>query len=78
MVEKRWRAACEKENRSTSAVDGAMQSVVSNVPTDSEVAASFIDRKKRLFFVIELYIFFPKQHKQFSVLLRVMHYLFNL
>ena len=48
MVEKRWQATCEKENQSRGAADGVEQSVVSYLPTDSEFAAAFVDRKKRL------------------------------
>lgn len=40
MVEKRWRVACEKEG------DDDFKYHV--LPNDSELAAAFIDRKKRL------------------------------
>lgn len=47
VVEKRWRALCEKENQNTGTEDGVKQLVVPYLPTDSEFAAAFIDRKKR-------------------------------
>lgn len=39
-MEKRWRAACEKE--------GDDDFKYHSLPNDSELAAAFIDRKKRL------------------------------
>ena len=46
MVEKRWRAACQTESEST--VDDAVKySVYSSLPSDSELAAAFSERKRR-------------------------------
>lgn len=45
MVERRWRLACDKESQSAGATDSLK--VVPYLPTDSELAAAFIDRKKR-------------------------------
>ena len=48
MVERRWRLACDKESQSAGATDSLK--VVPYLPTDSELAAAFIDRKKRSLF----------------------------
>ncbi|GMI95869.1 hypothetical protein like AT2G20790 [Hibiscus trionum] len=46
VVEKRWRAACQSENESSE--DGAVKyTVFSSLPSDSELAAAFSDRKMR-------------------------------
>lgn len=43
MVERRWRAACKRENESPS----ADYNIVPFLPSDSELATAFTDRKKR-------------------------------
>ncbi|CDO98962.1 unnamed protein product [Coffea canephora] len=45
VVERRWRLACDKESQSAGATDSLK--VVPYLPTDSELAAAFIDRKRR-------------------------------
>ncbi|KAK8984131.1 hypothetical protein V6N11_029457 [Hibiscus sabdariffa] len=45
-VEKRWRAACQSENES-SENDSVKYTVFSSLPSDSELAAAFSDRKTR-------------------------------
>ncbi|KAK8684602.1 hypothetical protein V6N13_040634 [Hibiscus sabdariffa] len=45
-VEKRWRAACQSENES-SGNDSVKYTVFSSLPSDSELAAAFSDRKTR-------------------------------
>lgn len=47
MVEKRWRAACQSENESSDD-DPVKYTVFSSVPSDSELAAAFSERKTRL------------------------------
>ncbi|XP_016541281.2 AP-5 complex subunit mu isoform X2 [Capsicum annuum] len=46
VVEKRWRAACERD-KSSIVEDDLKYNVVPSLPTDSEIAAAFIDRKQR-------------------------------
>lgn len=46
MVEKRWRAACQSENESSDD-DPVKYTVFSSVPSDSELAAAFSERKTR-------------------------------
>ncbi|XAR57161.1 hypothetical protein NMG60_11025204 [Bertholletia excelsa] len=46
VVERRWRAACKSENES-SCGDNLQYSVSSLLPSDSELAAAFTDRRKR-------------------------------
>lgn len=46
MVERRWRAACKAENYNLSN-DNLSYSVYPLLPTDSELAAAFVERKKR-------------------------------
>ncbi|KAL6971402.1 hypothetical protein U1Q18_031079 [Sarracenia purpurea var. burkii] len=46
VVERRWRVACKSENDS-SKDDNLKSAVLPLLPTDSELAAAFIDRKKR-------------------------------
>ena len=41
MVERRWRAACKSENESCA------DDVVPVLPTDSELASDFSDRRRR-------------------------------
>lgn len=45
MVEKRWRAACKTENEKSA--DSLKDAVLPLLPTDSELAVAFVDRKKR-------------------------------
>nr|KJB38454.1 hypothetical protein B456_006G255700 [Gossypium raimondii] len=46
VVEKRWRAACQSENESSDD-DPVKYTVFSSVPSDSELAAAFSERKTR-------------------------------
>lgn len=46
MVEKRWRGVCKSENE-ISAEGGLNSSVFPFLPSDSELAAAFVDRKRR-------------------------------
>lgn len=46
MVEKRWRAACQSENESSDD-DPVKYTVFSSIPSDSELAAAFSERKTR-------------------------------
>ncbi|XVE81989.1 hypothetical protein DITRI_Ditri15bG0111000 [Diplodiscus trichospermus] len=46
VVEKRWRAACQSENQSSNG-DPVKYNVFSSLPSDSELAASFSERKRR-------------------------------
>lgn len=46
MVEKRWRGVCKSENE-ISAEGGLNSSVFPLLPSDSELAAAFVDRKRR-------------------------------
>lgn len=41
-MERRWRLACERENKSSTDYP-----IVSYIPTESEIASAFIDRKTR-------------------------------
>lgn len=43
MVEKQWRAACKSENETA----GEDKAIFSLLPTDSELAAAFVERKDR-------------------------------
>lgn len=52
MVEKRWRVACEKEIKSS----GDDKFKYNIAPYDSEFAAAFVDRKKRLILILEIRI----------------------
>ncbi|XP_015062753.1 AP-5 complex subunit mu [Solanum pennellii] len=45
VVEKRWRAACERDKSFME--DDLKHNVVPSLPTDSEIADAFVDRKKR-------------------------------
>ncbi|KAL7210314.1 hypothetical protein ACSBR1_031804 [Camellia fascicularis] len=45
VVEKRWRAACKTENEKNA--DSLKYAVLPLLPTDSELAVAFVDRKKR-------------------------------
>ncbi|KAI8004489.1 AP-5 complex subunit mu [Camellia lanceoleosa] len=45
VVEKRWRAACKTENEKSA--DSLKYAVLPLLPTDSELAVAFVDRKKR-------------------------------
>lgn len=48
MVERRWTVACKKANkRSEDNQDANLSS--SSLPTDSELADAFVERKKRFF-----------------------------
>ena len=47
MVERRWRIACKIENENSRA-DSLSYTVYPLLPTDSELAAAFVERKKRL------------------------------
>lgn len=57
MVEKRWRAACERD-KSSIVEDDLKYNVVPSLPTDSEIAAAFIDRKQRFSFFLHFNSFF--------------------
>ncbi|KAK9288033.1 hypothetical protein L1049_016478 [Liquidambar formosana] len=46
VVERRWRAACMSENEKTGE-DNLSYTVFPVLPSDSELAAAFVDRKKR-------------------------------
>lgn len=46
MVERRWQAACKTENESCSE-DPVKYTVLPLLPTDSELAAAFAERKRR-------------------------------
>ncbi|KAJ7980166.1 AP-5 complex subunit mu-like [Quillaja saponaria] len=46
VVEKRWRAACKSENESSDG-DNLSYTVFSLLPTDSELASGFVERKNR-------------------------------
>lgn len=50
MVEKRWRAACKRDGSFME--DDLKYNVVPSLPTDSEIAAAFVDRKKRFFLLL--------------------------
>lgn len=47
MVEKRWRTACRSENEKVTE-NSLSYSVFSLFPSDSELAAAFVERKRRL------------------------------
>ncbi len=47
VVEKRWREACKSEDENASE-DSFSYTVYSVLPTDSELAAAFVERKQRL------------------------------
>lgn len=48
-MEKRWRAACESENQNfVAATDTLNYAVFPLLPTDSELVAAFVERKRRL------------------------------
>lgn len=47
MVEKRWRTACRSENEKITE-NSLSYSVFSLFPSDSELAAAFVERKQRL------------------------------
>lgn len=46
MVERQWRTACKAENENSSN-DYLNYTVYPLLPTDSELAAGFVERKKR-------------------------------
>lgn len=46
VVERRWRAACKSENEN-SGEENPKHAVPPLLPTDSELAAAFLERKKR-------------------------------
>lgn len=46
MVEKRWRGTCKSENE-TSTEGDLNYRVFTSLPSDSELAAAFVDRKRR-------------------------------
>ena len=46
MVEKRWRAACQSEIESSDD-DPVKYTLFSSLPSDSELAAAFSERKRR-------------------------------
>lgn len=46
MVERQWRTACKAENENSSN-DNLNYTVYPLLPTDSELAAAFVERKKR-------------------------------
>lgn len=58
MVEKRWRGACKTEKESS----GGNDAVFPLLPSDSELAAAFVDRKRRsdqpAFILLLLFRFF--------------------
>lgn len=47
MVERQWRAACKTENESSNE-DPVKYTALPVLPNDSEIAAAFMERKKRL------------------------------
>lgn len=49
VVEKRWRSACKSENGESSGDElNSSASVYTFLPSDSELAAAFVERKHRL------------------------------
>lgn len=58
VVEKRWRAACQRENENLN--DESVKSAAAAdapslyLPTDSEIATAFTERKNRLTFIFML------------------------
>lgn len=58
VVEKRWRAACQRENENLSdeSVKSAAAAAAPSLylPTDSEIATAFTERKNRLTFIFML------------------------
>lgn len=47
MVEKRWRAVCERENEASAADDSLKYTVFHLLPSDSELVSAFVERKRR-------------------------------
>lgn len=62
MVERQWREACKNENENCSE-DPVKYSVLPLLPTDSELASAFAERKRRssqkdfFFFLISLFTY---------------------
>lgn len=46
MVEKRWRAVCERENEASAADDSLKYTVFHLLPSDSELVSAFVERKR--------------------------------
>lgn len=47
MVEKRWRAVCERENEASAPDDSLKYTVFHLLPSDSELVSAFVERKRR-------------------------------
>ncbi|KAL5541720.1 hypothetical protein UlMin_009430 [Ulmus minor] len=47
VVEKRWRGACKSENETSSVEDSLSYTVFPLLPSDSELVAAFVERKRR-------------------------------
>jgi len=55
VVEKRWREACERDKSRME--DDLKYNVVPSLPTDSEIADAFVDRKNRFFLLLFNFLF---------------------
>ena len=53
MVDRRWRAACKSENQS------CVDDVVPFLPTDSELASAFADRRRRYDLTFKVLLVWP-------------------
>lgn len=59
MVEKRWRAVCERENEASAVDDSLKYTVFHLLPSDSELVSAFVERKRRYVFKYWIMLYNP-------------------